>query len=103
MPQNLNQQEFYQPYQISDAKSISPIRIQSSHGFLFRGAKGGGALGSSGVLKPRTHPVIAIFLYHLGAVEVTYQEHQQDQHHQDHALLALPSPYHAMPALPVLP
>ncbi|GKF94817.1 hypothetical protein Tco_0284517, partial [Tanacetum coccineum] len=37
------------------------------HDFLFREAKGGGALGSSGALKPSTHPVIAILLYALGA------------------------------------
>ncbi|GKA22028.1 hypothetical protein Tco_0707990, partial [Tanacetum coccineum] len=39
------------------------------HGFLFRVAKGGGALRSSGALKSSTHPIIAIFMYPLGAVE----------------------------------
>ncbi|GKD21959.1 hypothetical protein Tco_1223662, partial [Tanacetum coccineum] len=42
---------------------------ESGHGyfldFLFRVAKGGGALGSSGALKLSTHPVIVIFLYPL--------------------------------------
>nr|GEY85060.1 putative AC transposase [Tanacetum cinerariifolium] len=46
--------------------------IRSGHDFLFRRAEGGGALGSSGALKPSTHPVIAILLYPLGAeVEAT--------------------------------
>ncbi|GKB39243.1 hypothetical protein Tco_0884185 [Tanacetum coccineum] len=48
---------------------------ESSHGyfhhelldFLFLGAEGGGALGSSGALKSSTHPVMAIFLYPLKA------------------------------------
>ncbi|GJR05533.1 ribonuclease H-like domain-containing protein [Tanacetum coccineum] len=50
-----------------DEEALNPVL--SGHGFLFHVAEGGGALGSSGALKPSTHPVIAIFLYLLGAVE----------------------------------
>ncbi|GJS95343.1 hypothetical protein Tco_0802311 [Tanacetum coccineum] len=55
--------------------SMCNLSTKSSHGyfhhelldFLFLGAEGGGALGSSGALKSSTHPVMAIFLYPLKA------------------------------------
>ncbi|GKD28469.1 hypothetical protein Tco_1239247 [Tanacetum coccineum] len=70
-----------------DEEEIMKLYTAFSQGFLdflFLGAEVG-ALGSLGALKPSTHPVMAIFLYPLGAeveascalevkVEATYLE-----------------------------